>query len=88
MPQCFLCPIFYGRFGVGLSIPMNLGIYTPLQQHSQCGENNVQLADIMIYMERDFPSSHGIGGQICYNRIVTFVLKKGKPARENPWAQG
>jgi hypothetical protein len=37
----------------GLSIPRNLGIYTPLRQHSQCGENNIQLDDIrMIYMEK------------------------------------
>jgi hypothetical protein len=37
------------------------GIYTPLRQHSQCGQNNVQLAEIhMIYMERDFPSSHRV----------------------------
>ncbi len=32
---------------------------------SQCGENNVQLADIhMIYMERDFPSSHRVWCQL------------------------
>jgi hypothetical protein len=29
-------------------------MYTPLQQHSKCGENNVQLEDIhMIYMEKE-----------------------------------
>jgi hypothetical protein len=35
-------------------MPRNLGIYTPLRQHSQRGENNVQLEDIhMIYMEKE-----------------------------------
>ncbi len=42
------------RSGDSLSIPRNLGIFTPLRQHSQCGENNVQLEDIhMIYMEKE-----------------------------------
>jgi hypothetical protein len=43
----------WARSGDGLSIPDNLGIYTPLRQHAQCGENNVQLKDIhMINMEK------------------------------------
>jgi hypothetical protein len=34
-------------------IPGSLGIYTPLWQHAQWWENNVQLKDIhMIYMEK------------------------------------
>jgi hypothetical protein len=32
----------WARSGDGLSVPGNLGIYTPLQQHSQCGKNNAQ----------------------------------------------
>jgi hypothetical protein len=47
-----------------MSIPGNLGIYTPLRQHSQCGENNVQLEDIqMIYMEKE-------KGNTCKGKLV------------------
>ncbi len=34
------------RSGDGLSITGNLGIYTPLRQHTPCEENNVQLKKI------------------------------------------
>jgi hypothetical protein len=53
----------------GLSILRNLGIYTPLRQHAQCGENNVQLKGIhMIEMEkrkRENPQgkTHGLMGK-------------------------
>ncbi len=50
---------------------------------------NVQLADInMLYMERDFSILSQSLAPNCYKRMEIFVLKKGKPARENPWAHG
>ncbi len=51
----------WARSGDGLSIPGNLGIYTPLQQHAQCGENNAHLEDIlMIYtVKRKRENMHG-----------------------------
>jgi hypothetical protein len=50
------------RSGDGLSVPGHLGIYTPLRQHSQCGENNVQSKNEIQQKEKRENLQVKIGG--------------------------